>query len=412
MYGWPVLDVVTYAALVSLLMEAGQKTVPIPKTPAIMLAVGLWFASVMSHVAHGYFQGVIDTIPATFKLCFFLLLLIMVTNNLTKLRWIMTVFLLGAILMAIHAIMQDRTGVGFAGYRPLMVYNNMTEEWTHRSRFFGIFNDPNDMGQLMATCVPLVFAIPRRLGVVTFSLAVGVVWLLAMAMLTTDSQGTMVGVIATVGCMVFMYLPAKWLPYVGGVMLIGGLVACSLGGGALLDESARDRVVFWGEANRYFKMNPLFGGGYGMFGEITGTSRAAHNAYVLCYTELGLFGYWFWFNMLLLGIIGCWRTRVAFRKPTTPAQAHLKRASGLGIAAMVGFAASAYFLSRAYMFPLFFLFAMLATIPLIAQRYLPEGYPPLIDFRKDVLITGTIASLGSVAYIYITILLLNRVWGG
>lgn len=412
LYGWPLLDVVTYGALVGLLMETGQKTVQIPRTPAVMLAVGLWFASVMSHIAHAYFQGVINTIPETFKLCFFLLLLLMVINSVHRLRMVILVLLLGAVVMAIHAVMQERTGVGFAGSRPLLVYSELKDRWVQQSLFFGIFEDPNDTGQFLATCIPLAFAGAKRPGILAFSLTALVVWLLAEAISATHSRGALIGVAAMAGCMFFMLLPSRWMPYAGGLMLAGGLVACALWGGVLLDESAHDRVVFWGAANHYFKGNFMFGGGYGMFGEITGTDRAAHNAFVLCYTELGLFGYWFWFNMLTLGIMGCWRTRVAFRRPKTSEQVYLKRVAGMSIAAMVGFATSAYFLSRAYVFPLFFLFAVLASIPVIAQRHLPAGHPPLINFQKDVLVIGTVASLFSVVYIYITILLLNRIWGG
>lgn len=408
MYGWPVLDVITYMAIACLFMEAGQKSMPFPKTPAIALAVGLFLASVMSHVAHGYFQGVMITVPETFKLCLFLVLLLMVVNSVQRLRWVLFVFLIAAIVMAIHAIMQEMTGIGFAGQLPFSVWNQKAECWVSESKFFGIFDDPNDLGQFLATCMPLVFAAPKRLSVMTFLIGVCIVWLLADAMLATHSRGTLVGVVATVACMVFLLLPTRWLPYVGGLALIGGLVVCAFLGGALLDESARDRVMFWGEANQYFKHNPIFGGGFGLFEEISGSNRAAHNAFVLCYTELGLFGYWFWFNMLTLGVIGCWRTRVAFRHPATPEQAYLKRAAGFAIAAMTGFAASSYFLSRAYQFPLFFLFATLASIPVIARQYLPANHPPLINFRKDVLITGTLTSLSSVLYIYITILLLNR----
>jgi hypothetical protein len=412
MYGWPVLDVITYAALIGLLLESAQTKSTLPKTPAVMLTGGLFFASIMSHVAHGYFQGMMNTIPETFKLCFFLVMLLIVLNSIRRLQIVLLVMVLCACIMSIHAIMQEWTGVGFAGAPPIRFYNAYKDQWVQQSLFFGIFSDPNDLGQFLATCIPLAFAFQKRLGFMALCLAFGVVWLLADGMLATLSRGTMIGVIVTVGCMIFLWLPVKWLPYAITLMLIGGLVACMYFGKALLDESARERVVFWGYANQYFKSHPLFGGGYNMFPEITGSNRAAHNAYVLCYTELGLFGYWCWFNMLSLGLIGCWRTRVAFHKPKTQAQAYLKRVSGLAIAAMAGFAASSYFLSRAYIFPLFFLFAILASIPLIAERYLPEDHPPLIYFRKDVLFTGTLVSLFSVCYIYVSIILLNRSAGG
>ena len=411
LYGWPLLQIIGGLAVISLAMEVAQNNVRFPKTPAVWLAVGLFFASIMSHLAHGYFAGMMDAIPVAFRLCLFLILLLVVTNSIKRLQWVVFILLFGACVMAVHAIMQERTGSGFGGQLPIRFFYTPKDRWVQQSLFFGIFQDPNDLGQFLATCIPLAFAVPKRLRFTTFILAVGAVWLLADGMLATQSRGTLVGVIASVGCIIFMWLPVKWLPYIGGLALLGGVVACAFGGGALLDESAHDRVVFWGEANRYFKHNFIFGGGLGMFGEITGTDRAAHNAFVLCYTELGLFGYWFWFNMLTLGIIGCWRVRMAFRRTRNPEQAYLRRVAGLCIASMAGFAASSYFLSRAYAFPLFFLFAILASVPVIAEKYLGEDRPPFINTVNDVFIMGSITSMSSVVYIYITILLLNKAYG-
>lgn len=408
MFGLPVLDAVTYAALLALAMEMSQSKDGFPRTPAIGLAAGLWGASILSHVPHTYFQGIIDTFPETFKVCFFLLLLLVVINRIERVRWVTITFVLCAVIMAIHCHMQQRTGAGFGGAPPLMVYKAVENVWQPRSQFFGIFSDPNDTAQFLATCIPLVFAIPFRLNPLNRILGCLVIWLMVTALLGTHSRGGMVALIVVGMTMLFLQLPVRWMPYVGGVALLGGLVMCAVKGGSMLDESARERVVFWGQANREFKHNPIFGLGYGMFWQVTEEARAAHNAFVLCYTELGLFGYWFWFTTLQLGVIGCWRTRMAFRRPRTVAQAYLRRVSGLAVAAIAGFAAGAYFLSRAYVFPLFFLFGLLCAIPVIAQRLLPEDAPPIIDTRRDVLVAGTIGTLVSVAYIYVSILILNK----
>lgn len=407
LFGWPILQGVVYAALLTLAMEASNKTVPFPKTPAIMLSAGLFFASLMSHLAHTYFQGMINTLPDTFKISFFLILLLTVMNSVTRLRGVVLVFLLGAVVMSVHAIMQQTVGFGFGGGTPLP-FTRRSGELIFQSQFFGIFSDPNDLGQLLAASVPLAFAFPRRLGPISFMMAAGVVWLIGEAMLSTYSRGTLMGVIAMGACMVFLWLPSRWMPYVGVLGLIMGLVMCAAYGSSMLDASASERVAFWGQANRAFKHDWLFGIGYNMFGDISEAARASHNAYVCCYTELGLFGYWFWFNLLTLGIIGCYRTRVAFRRPRNDTQAYLKRLAGLSIASLAGFATSAYFLSRAYVFPFFFLFGLLNAIPMIAQKHLPEDHPPLLNFRKDVLLVGTISTLASVAYVYVSILILNR----
>ena len=412
MFGLPFLDAVIYLALLGLLVEATQNTVKYPKTPALMLAIGLWFASIMSHVAHTYFQGILNTYQETFKISLLLVLLIVVINTVQRARAVVLMFILAAVVMSVHAILQAKTGFGFGGGQPLIWWHSGKLEWVMQTQFFGIFSDPNDLGQILLTAIPLVLAFPKRLNPVSFMMAGAVVWLIAVALITTRSRGSMVGVVAMVACLLFMKLPARWLPYAAVLGLIGGLAMCAFGGAGLLDESARERVVFWGDANRAFKANPLFGIGYNMFSEITEKGRAGHNAYVICYTELGFFGYWFWFNLLTLGLIGCWRTRIAFRRPRNGVQIYLKRLAGLSIAAVAGFAASSYFLSRAYVYPFFFLFGLLNVIPVIAQNHLPEDHPPLLDYKKDVLLTGTITTAASIIYVYLSVLILNRAYNG
>jgi hypothetical protein len=108
------------------------------------------------------------------------------------------------------------------------------------------------------------------------------------------------------------------------------------------------------------------------------------------------------------GVFGCWSVRIFLGSETKGDAAYLRRAAGLAIASMGGFAAGAYFLSRAFVFPLFFLLAIVHAIPVLVQERLPAGHPPLILWRRDVLGWGTVSTLASVMYIYISILLLNR----
>lgn len=179
-----------------------------------------------------------------------------------------------------------------------------------------------------------------------------------------------------------------------------------------MDSSAQDRVVFWGLANELFKNSPIFGIGYEMAWMATQKGQALHNAFVTCYTELGLFGYWFWFLLIQLGVVGAIRTRAALRRVAHPEARALHFLAGQTIVALMGFCASAYFLSRTFIFPLFFLMAMLAAMPRVARRFLPPHHPPLMEKRRDVYIWGTIGVLISVAYIYVSIVILNKAYYG
>ena len=58
------------------------------------------------------------------------------------------------------------------------------------------------------------------------------------------------------------------------------------------DESNAGRLDAWSAGLGMFRQQPFFGVGYNMFtdhNEIT-----AHNSFVLCFAELGLFGYFIW----------------------------------------------------------------------------------------------------------------------
>lgn len=72
--------------------------------------------------------------------------------------------------------------------------------------------------------------------------------------------------------------------------------------------------------------------------------------------------------------------------------------------------ASAYFLSRAFVYPTFFLFALLAAIPPIVERMLPEGHPPLLNIKKDLFLWNTLGVVISILYIYYSIILLNKAY--
>ena len=410
MYGWPLLDGIVYASLLGLLLEINQRKMQFTRSPAIYLLAGLWLSTLLSHVVHTYFAGLMGTIPETGKICFFSLLLLCVIDRPERARRLAVLFVIGACIMAANSLMQEYTGLGFAGQEPIYTVNPKTDEPIVRTLFFGIFSDPNDTAQFLVTCMPFVFALPRRLNLMTTIGCCAVCVFLLEAFLTTHSRGGQVGLVTLVTMVLVLRLPARWTPRAILVMLVGGLVFCLVKGGALLDASSQDRVVFWGLANQYFKHEPIFGIGYGMFWEVAG-DRAAHNAFVSTYTEIGIVGYWFWFGLLVLGILGCWRVRMLLSDARTDTERYVRRFAGLTILALCAFCASAYFLSRAWVYPMFFLLSVANAVPSIAEDLRPDA-PPLLNARKDLLVTNTLGTIGSIAYIYFSIVILNRAFYG
>jgi O-antigen ligase len=426
LYGWPMLDAVVYMSVLGVLLESKAGIIEFPrKLPQVWLLMALFVVCVFSHVPHTYFQGILDTIPVAFKITFFSLLLICVLDSDRRFRVVAGVFVAMACFMAVHALLQQSRGYGFGGQQPLWIPAIGNRPAHTRSQFFGIFSDPNDLAQMLTTALPFAFVVFRSRWL---SLAFGsaVSWLLVEGVLSTHSRGGLVALAGIGGVVVALMFPKRWFPYLMAGMLLGAMALCPLSVG-LLDQSAHDRVVFWGMANEKFKHNLLFGLGFGMFWQVA-NEKAAHNAFVHCYTEIGVVGYWVWFGLLSLGSLGIWRTRIALARARDLDGRWLRRSSGLVMAAAVGFCASAYFLSRAYVFPMFFLFAMMAAVPRLATQQLAgdeeadqgegggepvaEDQFELLGTGKDIWLFNSVATFVSIFYIYWSILLLNKAFYG
>ncbi len=415
MYGFPLLNIIFGVSLLTLMVESKEGLLRPSRhpLPQYYLLPGLFFAALMSHIAWFYWVGFVDTIEPVGRITVFTMVLLATLDRPSRLRRMALIIVAMTAFMAIHCLLQQRRGYGFASAPPMYIAATRWSAAYFRSQFFGIFEDPNDTAQMLSAALPFSFVLFRRRTLFSLLIGFAVAALLVAGILATHSRGGWVALAATVAIMVALVLPARITPYALGALALGGLISTSMAGPWLeATPYTYDRIQFWAEANWAFKSRPLFGVGFGMIREYTSGAMVTHNAFVSCYSELGLFGYWFWFNLLFLGVVGAWRSRIALAHAVTPEQKYLRRFSGAALASMVGYAASAYFLSRTFVFPIFILFALLAALPSLVDHEMPEGTPPLIEPRRDLLLWGTFATVLSVIYIYVSILLINRVYFG
>ena len=399
------LDGVIAVTVLALLFEFDEGRIKRPKRYQVLMILGLYCSTLISHVAHTYLGGILNTWLPMLKYTIYAVILLCVTERVTRVRTVIRIFVSMGLFMTWHAYLQVTRGYGLNGSGPVLIrgYEEV------RTRFFGIFGDPNDLAQMLVVCMPLAFAFPRRMNFFKLLLCCGAAYILVWGMISTGSRGGYVGTAAILGTGLIFLLPRKWTPV---LLLLAVLSALTLmpAAGLVLDSSARNRVIFWGMANWQFKANPLFGLGFGMFWKVTKEAMAAHNAFVHCYTEIGYVGYWFWFGLMLLGVVSCWRTRVLIVDVDHPEARYLSRASACCITAMIGYAASSYFLSRAFIYPYFFLCILLTAFSNVAEEFIDEEDlgEPIIKPWRDVLVLNTLGSGASIIYIYWSIILLNR----
>ncbi len=413
LFGWPILDAVVYLSLLGMLLELETNRVNFDfRRPQFFLFIGLFVAALMSHLANTYIAGLLNTWIDAFRICFFGVLLFANLTSIPRLRLIARVFVVMALLMCVHAVLQQVRGFGFGGLPPVMSWRPGLEIMVPRSQFFGIFEDPNDLAQMFATATPLTFVFFKKKRFVWFLLACAVSWAFMQGIESCWSRGAYLSIMAAVGVVVTIRVVPRRIQ--AGTLAVLGcsvLLLLPLFAGDKLESSALDRVNFWGEANWLFIRKPIFGIGYRFVLEQVG--RALHNAFVTCYTELGVFGYFFWFSLILLGAMGCLRTRHTLKLMERDAELDwLYRFSGWALASLAGFAVSSYFLSRAFVFPLFFLMAMTGAVPHLLVDKLDEAQAAEVSVMysiRDTCVIGGITSLLSIVYIYISILAINAV---
>ena len=406
------VNIIAILALASLVFEILAGFIKIPeRLPHFWLQLGVMLGVIMSHAAHTYLVGIIGASQHYGKRVVFFVLLVLTVNTLSKVKFLVFLVSVITVIIAADCYLQSVNGVGFSGAKPLVQAYRETESspviWMHRPKFYGIFDDPNDTALLFVAVIPLLFAfVPRIMYLLVLPLAA----FLANCILITDSRGGLLGFGIVFVLSLASRVKAKYTLFLG----IAGIFAITwafplLANRGLIDESSMGRVKFWGEANYYFKSNPIFGVGYGLLGsDYMDKDRAVHNSFVTVYAEMGLFGYFFWFSVVALAFLGSWY--ISRMIPEDKMDAELVRFGRWLTPCLGGYFATAYFLTRAYKLPLILVVSLAAILyRLVAEKI---GYDQLNErLHVDVkhVWQWSVLSVSSILFIYFSILILNKI---
>ena len=355
---------------------------------------GLLLGVVLSQLVYGRVHGAIDAFSEFGKSCVLLFMTMTLVDNPRRLRRMMWVIVISGVIFCIHGIMQVKTGYGFANIEPFGSFF----DGDFRVQGTGMFQDPNDFAMLYVVAIPFVFTFLQ-----TDTMILGKFFVAASfpAMLYvlyfTQSRGGVVGL----GAMLMAYVWFSTRTTILRVLVVSAVLGTIVAFGparareSVYEGSAGGRIIQWGYGNQFLKQNPLFGIGYQRWLEFS--DQVAHNSFVTCYGELGLFGYSFWFTLLWLVLRSVYR--IARLEPLDRGTRRL--AVGL-FGALIGFYTSAFFLTRTYN-P--FLYLMLGLgIGLIRyverQPDCPAGYLEITN--RDILLSS-LMSVVSIPAIWVLV---------
>ena len=247
-----------------------------------------------------------------------------------------------------------------------------------RIHAMGTLDDPNDFGQALLAALPLLWpAWKSRRYFNNFVLVMLPGMFMLYGVFLTRSRGAVLGLMF----MVAMHLRERMtrfrtvLPAAVALCAAVVLLAAASGGRDISsdDESAAGRVMAWRAGLTMLLQNPLTGVGYGQFAEHH--VRAAHNSYVNCFAELGIFGYLFWLGLL----IAMYTTLDSITRmtPSDKDGEDVIRWARAVQFSLHGLLATAFFLSRTYAPPFYIAVGLVIAVRVIASRVFEEPVPPL-----------------------------------
>ncbi len=411
-----------------------------PHYPILLMFFGVLM---VSHVFNGWFGGALEQLE---KFAPVVLAFVVFANGLDRRSRIlktMAVFALCAAVLAVHGIEQQKTGIGWTGIE--------LSQGT-RIQYVGIFNDPNDLGMLFVTCVPMAAYLSGRGGLMGLR---RLFWLIVTGVLVygvylTDSRGSLLALLAVMGLYIWQRK---------GVLIAGALGAAAVAVLLALpsrfneidveEASAQGRVDSWYEGMQMFQAHPIFGVGPDMYSDYH--HLTAHNSFVLIIAETGIIGFTLWlafvvysFRMMWAGsrpsATPLWEEEDAFDtgaesqatasrsdagqaqleeadvdqtdveqadvEQANVEQAHIAEGRAIAMTlllSLTGFFTSAFFLSRSYVIILYLLAALVVAHYTDIARDDPDL--PRFSFANDALLWPFIGG-GAAIFLYIMIKIL------
>ena len=256
-------------------------------------------------------------------------------------------------------------------------------EMQPRLRWYGFLADPNDLAQSLLIALPFVCLawIPRS-PVHNLLFVIGPVIFLLYGVYMTHSRGALMGLVAMVS-FAFKDRLGKSASLILGFAAFGFMMLLNFAGSrgmGISSGSGRSRLDLWSDGLGMIKTSPLFGIGYGKYTDYA--DQTAHNSFLLPLSELGFFGAFFWFALIVVTVMHL--NTLSNLKPTDAFTERLRTYSRTVRLAMVTFLVSSYFLSRSYTITLFMLLGMGTALAEIAIRRdinpLPKGIPKAMAY--------------------------------
>ncbi|HEY3412187.1 MAG TPA: O-antigen ligase family protein [Armatimonadota bacterium] len=320
--------------------------------PQIILLLFFCGWTTISPALHGWVGGLA---PTFMKMIFPAVAFLMVLANVTTLprfRLFSGAMVAVSVYLAIRAVMAFHYGIDRETYT-MEQFTEQSEGMEEREVFYracgpGFLADPNDFAQHLTLSIALLGAIWRPRSPFRNLLLIFVpLVIMSYGIYITASRGALLGIFLLLAFALKDRLGIGG-PVLGGAIVVGLVTFLGFGGGRAISVSSGSgggRMDIWSDALFAFMSFPFRGVGFGSIRDYT--YLTAHNTLLLCFTELGLIGYFFFVGLFVLTL---WQLQSVLRlvPAGVPANTDTLRAVKTIRNSIILFLATGLFLSRTY----------------------------------------------------------------
>ena len=403
------LQIVAGLAFLPFILSKLTKGYRITENSADMMMFGLLASIGMSHVSHLWFGGAWTAMGMFLPSFIGYFLVVHTMDSQRKIEGLFSVLILCTFAIAAAGIFQYHSDSPIARAKILTQREydgngNIVGE-IRRIRWLGPFADPNDLAIAFILVLPLLM---HRILNGKYLLAGLSILPITYALYLTNSRGAALALAVAVATF-FVIRSGKIkgiliAAFVVGLMVLFGpsrLENISVG-----EASFHGRLDAWYEGFQILKQNPVFGSGAMTFTDFHDIT--AHNSLVLVFSELGLFGAFFFIGIFFIPIEMALTAVYCGCESSIKAQ-EKKAILTAVIASLAGIIVSMLFLSRSYTFLPYLICGMVVagsrTIGLPdAESSRAHIRPSLIRFARNI----ALAEIGTI--LFVNLLLKVLLW--